>query len=162
VADDARPEAAVHGRRIVMSRPADLVLQGNPELLRQAVENILRNAIRYSPENSEVTVAVTRENKNIVIEVRDLGPGVPEAELQRIFDPFYRVSRARDRKGGGTGLGLAITARVVSLHAGQLFAKNGADGGLVVTISLPAMAASLSGSAIPAETFVEPVSALSG
>jgi two-component system, OmpR family, sensor kinase len=158
VVDDARPEAAVHGRQVVMSRPPHLVLQGNPELLRQAVENVLRNAIRYAPEKSEVAVTVARENDSIVVAIGDQGPGVPEAELQRIFDPFYRVSRARDRKGGGTGLGLAITARVVSLHAGRLFAKNSRDGGLVVTISLPAMASYLSEVPSPQDTLAEPVS----
>jgi len=161
VTDDARPEAAVHGRRVVMSRPSNLVLQGNPELLRQAVENVLRNAIRYAPENSDVTVAVAQENDSIVVIIGDQGPGVPEAELQRIFDPFYRVSRARDRKGGGTGLGLAITARVVSLHEGQLSAKNGAEGGLVVTISLPAVVTSLSEIAVPVEPLTAPVLAMS-
>ena len=138
IAEDASPEAAVYGRRIVVMCPSNLLLRGNPELLRRAIENIMRNAIRYSPDGTEIDVTARREGHVAVIDVRDRGPGVPKAELGRIFDPFYRVSRAREREGGGTGLGLAITARVVSLHAGQVSASNHAGGGLVVTMSLPA------------------------
>jgi two-component system, OmpR family, sensor kinase len=136
-ADDVSPEAAVLGHRVVVTRPLNLVLQGNPELLRRAIENVLRNAIRYSPDNEDIAVSAREEGGSIAIHIRDKGPGVPETELERIFDPFYRVSRARAREGGGTGLGLAITARVMSVHAGQVSASNHPEGGLLITISLP-------------------------
>jgi signal transduction histidine kinase len=141
VSDDASPEAAVHERRIVVTCPSNLLLRGNPELVRRAIENILRNANRYSPDGADIEVAGRRDNDHVVIDVRDRGPGVPDLELERIFDPFYRVSRAREREGGGTGLGLAITAQVLSLHAGQVSASNRPGGGLVVTIRLPAFIA---------------------
>jgi two-component system, OmpR family, sensor kinase len=140
IVEDASPETAVLNRRVVVTCPSNLVLRGNPELLRRAIENIVRNAIRYSPAGTAIEVTARRKDDLVVIDVRDRGPGVPELELERIFDPFYRVSRAREREGGGTGLGLAITARVVSLHKGKVSASNHVDGGLVVTISLPTVA----------------------
>lgn len=153
IVEDASPEAAVHSRRVVVTCPSNLALRGNPELLRRAIENIVRNAVRYSPDSADVEVTARREGEFVAIDVRDNGPGVPEAELERIFDPFYRVSRAREREGGGTGLGLAITARVVSLHSGHVSARNHPSGGLSVTIRLPAVAAQ------PAQTVVPTVGA---
>lgn len=138
VVDDALPEVHARGCRIACKRGEGLVLRGNLELLRRAIENVLRNAIRFSPERTEIEVNARRDPEQITIEVRDKGPGVPEADTLRIFDPFYRVSNARERDSGGTGLGLAITARVMSLHAGQVTAQNAPEGGLVVTLVLPA------------------------
>lgn len=110
------------------------------EVLRNIIRN--RNLITpadypkavkiYAPENKEVTVAVTRENDSIVIEIRDRGPGVPEAEPQRIFEPFYRVSRCSGGPRWRYSLGSRHYARLVSLHAGLLLAKSGPDGGLLV------------------------------
>jgi two-component system sensor histidine kinase CpxA len=139
IADDVSPEAAVLGRRVDVKRPSNLVLHGNPELLRRAMENVLRNAIRYSPENREISVLARDEDGAIAVCVRDHGPGIPETDAERIFDPFYKVSRARD--GGGTGLGLAITARVMTLHNGRASASNHPEGGLVITLTFPAAGA---------------------
>jgi two-component system sensor histidine kinase CpxA len=137
VVEDVSAEAAVLGRRVVVAKPSSLIVNGNPELLRRAVENVLRNAVRYSREEAEITVQARREGGRVSVCIRDRGPGVPEADLQRIFDPFFRVSRARERDGGGTGLGLAITAQVMALHKGDVSADNHPEGGLVVTLTFP-------------------------
>ena len=115
---------------------------GTKELLRSAVENVVRNAICYTGENTEVTVTLRCKtggnDLRAVVEVRDHGPGVPEQSLVNLFYPFYRVGDARDRKQGGTGLGLAITERAARLYGGYVKAANASDGGLIVTIDLPA------------------------
>jgi two-component system sensor histidine kinase CpxA len=84
---------------------------------------------------------------NACITIEDSGPGVPESELQFIFEPFYRVAESRDRDSGGTGLGLAITARIVALHGGKVTARNTVNGGLLVSIDLPARGGSQAESA---------------
>jgi two-component system sensor histidine kinase CpxA len=112
-------------------------LQGNPELLRRAIENIVRNAIRYSPEGTSVLVTLKRSAALFKIAVRDFGTGVPDESLTHIFDPFYRVEKDRGRTSGGVGLGLAIAKRAVELHHGLMRAFNQKPG-LVVEIDLPA------------------------
>jgi signal transduction histidine kinase len=112
------------------------VINGDGELLRRAVENILRNAIRYAPENTPVEVAVQREGPAITVCVRDLGPGIPAEHLEDIFRPFYRVQNDRARTSGGVGLGLSIAQRAVRLHYGEIQAEN-AHPGLRVTIRIP-------------------------
>jgi two-component system sensor histidine kinase CpxA len=113
------------------------------ELLRSSFENIIRNAVRYSPPGSQVGITARRmkgpTNRDECVEVivYDQGPGVPEKDLALIFEPFYRVDAARDRAGGGEGLGLAIAARAVHLHNGVIEARNLQTGGLVVSVTLP-------------------------
>lgn len=135
VISDAAVEAKKGNRRIVLEGAGHLYLRGNSEMLRRAIENVLRNAIRFSPENSNIEISVVENSDHTVIRVRDHGSGVPNTDVQRIFEPFYRVSMARQRDAGGTGLGLAITARVMTLHNGQVAAQNHAEGGLVVTLT---------------------------
>jgi two-component system OmpR family sensor kinase len=137
IVDDAALEAKPVGKHITLARPSNIGVYGNPEMLRRAIENVLRNAIRFSPNDAEIEVSVVQESIGTTICIRDQGPGVPETDIQRIFDPFYRVSVARDRDSGGTGLGLAITARVVSLHGGHISACNISEGGLAVMLFLP-------------------------
>jgi len=106
-------------------------------LLRRAAENVIRNAIRYSPSGSVVEVTLRRSDDGwAVIEIRDFGPGVPENLLDRIVDPFCRVDPSRCEATGGVGLGLGIAYRAVRLHRGRIGAAN-AHPGLTVTISLP-------------------------
>lgn len=112
-------------------------IEGSPELLRRAIENILRNAIRYSPEGSHVDVTLARSSDGYRVTVRDFGSGVPADSLEHLFDPFYRVESDRGRNSGGVGLGLAIAKRAVELHHGTLKATNAAPG-LLVEIDLPA------------------------
>jgi two-component system sensor histidine kinase CpxA len=114
-------------------------MEGNPELLRRAIENIVRNAIRYSPDGSRVQVTLKRAGALYRVAVRDFGSGVPAEALTQIFDPFYRVEEDRGRTSGGVGLGLAIAKRAVELHHGLIRASNQRPG-LLVEIELPAPA----------------------
>jgi two-component system sensor histidine kinase CpxA len=144
VVEDADFEAQSQNRsvRIVESNP--VFLEGNEELLRSAIENVVRNAVKYTREETEVEVSLKQEKCGPgsfgVIRVRDHGPGVPESELAELFRPFYRVEEARDRQTGGIGLGLAIAEEAVRWHEGSIRAMNAAEGGLVVEIRLPAAA----------------------
>jgi two-component system sensor histidine kinase CpxA len=141
IAGDADFEARSRNRRVSFTIAEPLVISGSRELLRQAIENVIRNAVRCTEENSEVTVAVRTErdgkDDTLVIEVRDHGPGVPEEAMEKIFRPFFRTEEARDRQSGGIGLGLAITERAVGLHGGRVVARNAAGGGLKVQLRLP-------------------------
>lgn len=138
VVRDANFEGAVKGCSIVLSGAARTRLRGNREFLGSAIENVLRNAVRYSPDGSPVEVSIGEPDPGRVsIVVRDHGPGVPNGELQRIFEPFYRVAESRDRNTGGEGIGLAITAQVMKTHGGSAAAHNRAEGGLEVTLILP-------------------------
>jgi signal transduction histidine kinase len=120
---------------------------GNHELLRRAIENVLRNGIRYSPKNSEIQLSIAENEREAVVAVRDFGPGVPETAISRIFNPFFRVEDARDANSGGSGMGLSIAKRAVQLHHGTITAENAAPG-LRVRITIP-LAAETGG--IPSE-----------
>jgi two-component system sensor histidine kinase CpxA len=137
VAEDADFEARSVNRAVQVVSSDNCSIKGVEELLRSAVENVVRNAVRYTPEGTAVEVALSRQNGHAVISVRDRGHGVPEGSLDKIFQPFYRTEDARDRQsGGGTGLGLAITERAVRMHGGSVQAINAADGGLAVEMRL--------------------------
>lgn len=138
VVEDARYEGEPRGVEIAWRHLDSATARGDAELLASAVENVLRNALRYAPADSRVDITLDREGNELRLAVRDRGPGVPEPELARLFEPFYRVAEARDRGSGGDGLGLAITARVAALHGGRVAAVNAEGGGLGVTIILPA------------------------
>jgi two-component system OmpR family sensor kinase len=197
VVRDANFEGAVKGCHVLLSGVARATLRGNRELLRSAIENVLRNAVRYSPDDAPVEVSVASwdaanapagmsapglplagwpapaspaagmsvpgsptmgapaagmsapgspaagspaagwPGPGLVLVIRDHGPGVPPADLERIFEPFYRVAESRDRDTGGEGIGLAITAQVMKAHGGFARANNHSGGGLAVSLSLP-------------------------
>jgi two-component system sensor histidine kinase CpxA len=142
---DVGIEADAHGCTIALETERPLQVNGDPELLRSALENVIRNALRYGPAGSKVRIEARRsaariEGPRIEVAVRDSGPGVPEKDLELIFEPFYRVDAARNRAVGGDGLGLAIAARAVGIHGGTIQAQNLASGGLGVHLSLPALA----------------------
>jgi len=137
LADNARLEAEPRWVRIDLATPQPLTLAGDRELLFRALENVVRNAVSYSPQGSVVTLAYRQQDRQVMIEVTDQGPGVPAELLERIFEPFFRVGKARDRASGGYGIGLAITARVAALHGGSVRAHNIPGGGLQVQITLP-------------------------
>ncbi|HTX75933.1 MAG TPA: ATP-binding protein, partial [Terracidiphilus sp.] len=139
---DCSVEAESRGCRIAFSGGIAGRTLGSRELLRRAVENVLRNAIRYSPERSAIDVEISEQEQNAVIVVRDHGPGVPEDALAHIFDPFFRVEEARDTNGGGSGLGLSIAKRAVQAHHGSICAQNAAPG-LRVRIAIPVVSAPL-------------------
>ncbi len=136
---DAAFEAGQRARQVVSLRSVPLTIDGHPELLHSAIENVVRNAVHYTAEGTAVAIALDEDtaDRQAVITVRDHGPGVDEALLVKIFDPFFRASEARDRASGGHGLGLAIARRAITLHGGTIAAANRADGGLAVTIRLP-------------------------
>ena len=137
VVSDARYEAQVPGVDIVLQASSDVeyTVKGNAELMRRAVDNIVRNALRFSSHGQQVTVVLTRIDQLFQIEVSDQGPGVEESKLSSIFDPFVRVKSALS--GKGYGLGLAITRKVVLAHGGQVEARNGELEGLVITLRIP-------------------------
>jgi two-component system sensor histidine kinase CpxA len=142
VAADADFEAQGRHCHVDCVLADDCVVAGDPSLLRSAIENVVRNATRYTPEGSVVRVEVECGNgdgqRQAVIRVTDSGPGVPEEALDKLFRPFYRSDDARGRQTGGVGLGLAITERAVRLHGGTVRAANRPEGGLEVEIRLPA------------------------
>ena len=141
VAEDADFEARSVNRSVQVVSSEKCSINGVEELLRSAVENVVRNAVRFTAEGTAVEVALKRQNgagdNFAIISVRDRGNGVPEESLDKIFRPFYRTEDARDRQsGGGTGLGLAITERAVRMHGGTVEATNVPDGGLAVEMRL--------------------------
>lgn len=127
-----------HGT-IRLSSPGQYFVHGNRELLHSAIENVVRNAVRYTgPGNSvDVRLEPTATPATVRVVVRDYGIGVPESELTKIFQPFYRVADDRNRETGGTGLGLAIADRVIRIHSGTITARNARPNGLEVEIRLP-------------------------
>jgi two-component system sensor histidine kinase CpxA len=135
-ADDAQIEARARGCRVELKGNPPATARGDGELLHRAIENVVRNAVRHAPPDSPVEVTLEANNGAARVRVRDYGPGVPEEDLQRIFDPFYRVDTDRSRSQGGVGLGLAIARRAVELHKGRILAHN-ANPGLEVAIEIP-------------------------
>ncbi|MEO8257709.1 MAG: ATP-binding protein [Acidobacteriota bacterium] len=129
-------EAEAKQSRIVVAGTAAGTVRGDPELLRRAVENVLRNAIRHAPAPSEIDVRIDSDDGATHICVRDRGHGVPEALLPRLAEPFFRADDSRDATTGGVGLGLAIARRALLLHHGTLVAEN-ANPGLRVTLTIP-------------------------
>jgi two-component system sensor histidine kinase CpxA len=138
VVRDANFEGAVKNCKVRLQGSAAAAVNGNRDLVRSAIENVLRNAVRYSPQDAPVDVSVARAESGVVILIRDRGPGVPDKDLERIFEPFYRVAESRDRDTGGEGIGLAITAQVMKAHGGSAKAANGRQGGFEVRLNLPA------------------------
>ncbi len=138
VVEDARIEATAQGKQITFDHPDELEIQGVAEMLHSAIENVVRNAVRFTAPGTAVELSLKQYAGIAVLTVRDHGPGVPEAELSRLFEPFYRVQQqARERDTGGYGLGLAITSRVMVGHGGDVSARNATEGGLIVTFNVP-------------------------
>jgi two-component system sensor histidine kinase CpxA len=149
VAEDAEFEAQARHCHVRSEIPADSwEVRGDPSLLHSAIENVVRNAIRYTREGSTVHIELERNKtaagSEAVIRVSDCGDGVPPVALEKLFQPFYRLDDARGRQTGGVGLGLAITERAVRFHGGRVAAANRPQGGLMVEIHLPLLPASIS------------------
>jgi two-component system sensor histidine kinase CpxA len=141
IAADAEFEAQEKGNRVVVVPESDLVVFGDPNLLRSAVENVLRNAVRYTRPGTAVEVVLQTNHaispNEAIISVRDHGNGVTEDDLTNIFKPFYRVTDAPASEATGAGLGLAITERIVTLHKGKICARNEPGGGLRIEMAFP-------------------------
>lgn len=138
VAEDAAFEAQEHDQQVAIAAgPAPLPIHGDPPLLRSALENVVRNALRHTPAGGHIQIAWHKAADGVSLQVHDSGPGVPEARLKQLFEPFVRLSQAREHGSGHHGLGLAITRRAVELHGGSVSARNHPQSGLEVTLWLP-------------------------
>jgi signal transduction histidine kinase len=138
IVDDAGFEAQRTGRTVTYSSPREgITIWGNEELLGSAIENVVRNALKYA-RSGPVEVQLSSSEEAAVISVRDQGPGIPDAELTRIFRPFYRADCSRRADHEGAGLGLAIAQRAINLHGGSINVRNLMPNGLDVEIRLPA------------------------
>lgn len=139
IVGDCQMEAEARGCHIALEAEPQLTMRGDRELLRRAIENVVRNSIRYTPGGGAVDVKLGATQDAARISVRDYGPGVPQDVLPKIFQPFFRVDDSRDTSTGGVGLGLAIAGRAIGLHHGRLWAEN-VKPGLTVWIELPLVA----------------------
>lgn len=141
--DDANFEARERGKSVILQAHQPCAVRGEPGLLRSCLENVIRNAVRFTPAATAVRVLVEkgqRDKKPVaIVTVEDQGRGVPEESLAHIFEPFYRVSAPDDDESDnrGSGLGLSISQRIVTLYGGTISARNAKTGGLIVVIELP-------------------------
>jgi two-component system phosphate regulon sensor histidine kinase PhoR len=134
---DLAPNIEAKGQRVAIEVAADATqVDGDPAKLHDIVRNLVENAVNYSPDGADVTLGASRVNGQYAISVADSGPGIPQEDLTRVFERFYRVDKSRSRPGG-TGLGLAIVKHLVELHGGEARAENASDGGAVFTVTLP-------------------------
>src|SRR5712672_1747923 len=142
IAHDADYEGQGRNCRVSAELTDDYPVEANPDLLRSAIENVVRNAVRYTAQGTTVEIRLERRigdhGEDILVRVLDSGPGVPDDALEQIFRPFYRIDDARNRQTGGAGLGLSIADRAVRLHGGRVRASNRPEGGLEVEIRIPA------------------------
>ena len=145
IAQDAEFEAQSRKCRVDVTKVDDCMVIGDPSLLRSAIENVVRNAIQYTREGTDVQIGLECRQgtygTEAVIKISDSGPGVPAEALDKLFRPFYRIDDARGRQTGGVGLGLAIAERAVRLHGGTIQASNRSEGGLMIEIRLRALPA---------------------
>ena len=135
VVDDARFEHPASRVELTTSGPIEV--RGDADGLKSAIENVVRNALIYGDPAQPVEVEATSSADEALVRVLDRGPGVPDSELSRIFEPFYRTDKSRDHQKGGQGIGLAITTRVTELHGGSVTARNRNGGGLEIDLKLP-------------------------
>ena len=152
VLDDARFEAAATDVTVNYADDAIVTVNGDPGLLRSAIENVVRNAIFYSGQGGTIDIRLVVADGQAVLTVRDNGKGVPEEALPLLFKPFYRVDDSRGTTTGGMGLGLAIVRNAVAAHGGTVSARNVSPHGLEFEVRLP-----VSGAAAPARTAAAPL-----
>jgi two-component system, OmpR family, phosphate regulon sensor histidine kinase PhoR len=118
-------------------KPAAATIEADPTKMHDALRNLIENAVNYSVKGARIELEAQADGDRVLLSVGDYGPGIPEAELGRVFERFYRVDTSRTRDPAGTGLGLSIVRHLVELHGGKVSAGNRAEGGAVFTISLP-------------------------
>jgi two-component system phosphate regulon sensor histidine kinase PhoR len=137
VVADVAPAAAERGQRIAIAiGPGAETVRADPAKLHDALRNLVANAITYAPEQSTIRIDAAREGNRVALSITDEGPGIPEDDLSRVFERFYRVDKSRARDPGGTGLGLAIVKHLVELHGGTVRAENGPERGARFTITI--------------------------
>jgi signal transduction histidine kinase len=135
VVEDARYEAEASGYRIRFEECSKAVVRGNAELLHRALENVVRNALKHSPTGGLISIKMQQQDDHTIrIYVSDQGTGVPETDIESIFEPFFRSDATKT--SDGHGLGLAISQRVINAHQGSIVANNRQNGGLCITITL--------------------------
>ena len=134
---DAAFEAQARNCSLLIQQNTPLKVQAEADLLGSAIENVVRNAVNYTRVDSTIRVRLDRVEREARLRVTDAGSGVPETDLARIFEPYFRTDDARARKSGGSGLGLAIAKRAVERQGGRIRASNVAGGGLEIEIILP-------------------------
>jgi signal transduction histidine kinase len=128
----------IDGVSVVAQIDASPVTLGHADAMTSAIENIVRNAVHHSLPDNEVNIRLSQDDEHALIEVTDSGPGVDEADLPKLFEPFFRTRESEESKDArGTGLGLAIAERAVAVNGGTIIARNHPDGGLLLRIALP-------------------------
>ncbi len=139
VVHDLEPLLARRQQQVTTAvTPEAASLVGDPAKLHDVLRNLVENAANYAPERTTISLSARREPDHVALLVEDEGPGIPEADLQRIFERFYRVDKARSRETGGTGLGLSIVKHLVGLHGGDVRAENRPGGGARFIVRIPA------------------------
>ncbi|MEM8662113.1 MAG: ATP-binding protein, partial [Pseudomonadota bacterium] len=134
---DANFEGTPEGKRFSLYTDLqEALVESAGDLLRKSFDNILRNALHHSPKDSEVAIELKQADSHYVVTITDRGEGVPESEVEHIFDAFYRTDTARARETGGYGLGLSIVRRAILQHGGSVTAEN-TDSGFQVVVQLP-------------------------
>ncbi|MDR1837072.1 MAG: PAS domain-containing sensor histidine kinase, partial [Treponema sp.] len=131
------PQAKRKQIDVIVKCPQDLNAKLYGSLIIQALINLIDNGIKYSPSKSKLWVSACEENEEMLFEVKDRGIGIPAEHLERIFERFYRVDRARSRDAGGTGLGLSIVRHIAIIHKGRVEAESHAGEGSVFRIRIP-------------------------
>lgn len=137
VLQQAELEAASKQITLNSELESDMRIQGQDDLIQRALNNLLVNAIKYSPEGGVIDIKGHRGERKISVEILDQGPGIPEEQLTKVLEPFYRTDASRNSQNGGYGLGLSIANKIVQQHQGEFLLKNRAEGGLSVNITLP-------------------------
>jgi signal transduction histidine kinase len=131
------------GGQVAIAGNARAPYPGRPQALKRCLANLLENAVKYG---KSARVVVDDSSARLEIRIQDEGPGLPEAELEKVFEPFYRVEGSRSRETGGTGLGLTIARSIAEAHGGQLSLRNRVEGGLEAELSLPRLPSTTVGS----------------
>ncbi len=127
-------DAAELGQNVTYNGPGRVSFYGRPLALRRVFDNLVGNALKYG---GCARVTLIKKPENIIITIKDTGPGIPASELENVFDPFYRVETSRNRETGGVGLGLAVVRSIISGHGGEVTLSNRETGGLCATVTLP-------------------------
>ncbi|MBL4903796.1 MAG: HAMP domain-containing protein [Desulfocapsa sp.] len=137
IVHDAAFEAVYQDRGVDIRTLAEVTVSGSIEMIHRALENVIRNGLRYTAIGSNVEITLSKDDPIATITVRDHGTGIPQEYHEQIFKPFFRVEKSRNQDSGGTGIGLAIAKQAILMHNGSILARNARTGGLVIEIRLP-------------------------